>query len=140
MFKSSLVFVSSSILSLTIDAARGATAADEANRGVADLDLTRDVEDLDLGIEVVARTKRRVLLVHHHVARPRHVLLVQTLDVHADVVTRAGRFLALVVHLHREHLAAARVRGRVRREEADLLTRLHRPLLHAAGNDVTVEM
>merc|ERR1719197_739905 len=119
------------------DAARGATAADEANRGVADLDLTRDIEDLDLGIEVVARTKRRVLLVNHHVARPRHVLLVQTLDVHADVVARAGRFLALVVHLHREHLAAARVRGRVRREEADLLTRLHRPLLHAPGNHVT---
>merc|ERR1719409_1648759 len=119
------------------DAARGATAADEANRGIADLDLTRDVEDLDLGIEVVARTKRRVLLVNHHVARPRHVLLVQTLDVHTDVVARAGRFLALVVHLHREYLAAARVRGRVRREEADLLTRLHRPLLHTAGNNVT---
>jgi len=31
----------------------------------ADLDLTRDVENLDLGIEVVTRTKRRVLLVHH---------------------------------------------------------------------------
>merc|ERR1719241_3557 len=119
------------------DAARGATAADEANRGVADLDLTRDVEDLDLGIEVVARTKRRVLLVHHDVARPRHVLLVQTLDVHADVVARAGRVLALVVHLHREHLSAARVRRRVRREEANLLTRLHRPLLHASGNDIT---
>merc|ERR1719197_1923581 len=119
------------------DAARGTTAADEANRGVADLDLTRDVEDLDLGIEVVARTKRRVLLVHHHVARPRHVLLVETLDVHADVVTRAGRFPALVVHLHRENLAAARVRSRVRREEADLLTGLHRSLLHASGNDVT---
>merc|ERR1719333_2098357 len=119
------------------DAARGATAADEANRGVADLDLTRDVEDLDLGIEVVARSKRSVLLVHHDVARPRHVLLVETLDVHADVVARARRVLALVVHLHREHLAAARVRGRVRREEADLLTRLHRALLHASGNDVT---
>merc|ERR1719359_2263863 len=119
------------------DAARRAPTADEANRGVANLDLTRDVEDLDLGIEVVARTKRRVLLVDHHVARPRHVLLVETLDVHADVVARARRVLALVVHLHREHLAAARVRGRVRREEADLLTRLHRALLHTSGNDVT---
>merc|ERR1719335_1485318 len=49
------------------DAARRAAAANEANRGVTDLDLTRDVEDLDLRIEVVARTKRRVLLVHHHV-------------------------------------------------------------------------
>merc|ERR1719359_622599 len=119
------------------DAARRTTAADEANRGVADLDLTRDVEDLDLGIEVVARPKRRILLVNHHVTRPRHVLLVQTLDVHADVVARAGRILTLVVHLHREHLAAARVRGRVRREEANLLARLHRTLLHTPGDDVT---
>merc|ERR1719197_1519625 len=118
------------------DAASRASAADEANRGVTDLDLTRDVEDLDLGVEVVARAKRGVLLVHHHVARPRHVLLVQTLDVHANVVARAGRLLALVVHLHREHLAAARVRGRVRREEADLLTRLHRSLLHTPGNHI----
>merc|ERR1711881_88251 len=38
------------------DAARRATAADKANRGVANLDLTGDVEDLDLGIEIVART------------------------------------------------------------------------------------
>merc|ERR1719375_2552852 len=119
------------------DAARRTTAADEADRGVADLDLTRDVEDLDLRIEVVARAERRVLLVHHHVARPRHVLLVETLDVHADVVARARRILALVVHLHREHLAAARVRGRVRREEANLLTRLHRALLHTSGNHIT---
>jgi elongation factor 1-alpha len=54
-----------------------------------------------------------------------------------DVVARAGRILTLVVHLHREDLAAARVRGRVRREEADLLTRLHRALLHTPGNDIT---
>merc|ERR1719263_2388523 len=106
------------------DAARGAPAADEADRRIADLDLTRDVEDLDLGIEVVARTKRRVLLV-------------ETLDVHADVVARAGRLLTLVVHLDREDLAAARVRGRVRREEADLLTRLHGPLLDAPGDHIT---
>merc|ERR1719407_412416 len=119
------------------DAARGAPAADEANRGVADLDLTRDVEDLDLRVEVVARPKRRVLLVHHDVARARHVLLVETLDVHADVVARARRILALVVHLHREDLAAARVRRRVRREEADLLTRLDRALLHTSGNHIT---
>merc|ERR1719326_2288303 len=119
------------------DAAGRAPAADEADRRVADLDLARDVEDLDLGVEVVAGAERGVLLVDHHVARPRHVLLVETLDVHADVVAGAGRVLALVVHLHREHLAAARVRGRVRREEADLLTRLHGPLLNTPGNDIT---
>merc|ERR1719375_2613599 len=43
----------------------------------------------------------------------------------------------LVVHLHREHLPAARVRRRVRRKEAHLLTWLHRALLHAPGNHVT---
>merc|ERR1719191_1133989 len=119
------------------DAARRAPAADEADRRVADLDLTGDVEDLDLGVEVVASAEGGVLLVDHHVARPRHVLLVETLDVHPDVVAGAGGVLALVVHLHREDLAAARVRGRVRREEADLLTRLHRALLHASGNHIT---
>merc|ERR1719281_1387021 len=119
------------------DAARRAPAAHEADRRVADLDLTRNVEDLDLGVEVVAGAKGGVLLVNHHVTRARHVLLVETLDVHADVVTRAGRILALVVHLDREDLAAARVRGRVRREEADLLARLHRSLLHTPGDDIT---
>merc|ERR1712093_91269 len=84
-----------------------------------------------------ARAQGRVLLVHHHVARARHVLLLQTLDVHADVVTRARRVLALVVHLHREHLAAARVRRGVRRQEDDLLTRLHRALLDTPGDHVT---
>merc|ERR1719359_150741 len=119
------------------DAAGRTPAAHEADGGVADLDLARDVEDLDLRIEVVAGAERRVLLVDHHVAGPRHVLLVETLDVHADVVARAGGVLALVVHLHREDLAAARVRGRVRREEADLLARLHRSLLDTPGNHIT---
>merc|ERR1712072_949052 len=50
------------------DAARRAAAAHEADRGVADLDLARDVEHLDLGIEVLARAQARVLLVHHYVA------------------------------------------------------------------------
>ena len=82
-------------------------------------------------------TLRGQIYSYDNVAGPRHVLLVQTLDVHADVVARAGRLLALVVHLDREDLAAARVRGRVRREEADLLTRLHGPLLDAPGDHIT---
>merc|ERR1719408_742307 len=117
--------------------ARRAAAPHEADRGVADLDLARDVKHLDLGVEVLAGAQARVLLVHHHVARARHVVLLETLHVHADVVTRARRVLALVVHLHREHLAAARVRRGVRRQEHDLLTRLHRALLDTPGDHVT---
>merc|ERR1711907_781657 len=42
------------------DAARRAPAADEADRRVADLDLARDVEDLDLRVEVVASAEGSV--------------------------------------------------------------------------------
>merc|ERR1711964_782623 len=118
------------------DAARGTPAAHEPDRRITDLDLTGDVQDLNLGVEVAGRTKSGVLLVHHHVARARHVLLVETLNVHADVVTGARLILALVVHLHSEDLARARVRGRVGRQEHHLLTRLHAALLHAARNNV----
>ena len=82
--------------------------------------LSRVPKHLDLRVEVGARAQARVLLVDHHVARARHVVLLETLDVHADVVTRVRQVLALVVHLHREHLAAAGVRRRVRRQEDHL--------------------
>merc|ERR1711998_185325 len=117
-------------------AARRPTAPHEADRGVPDLDLTRDVEHLDLSVKVGTGAEGAVLLVHHHVAGARHVLLVETLDVHANVVPRAALIVALVVHLHREHLAHARRRGRVRREEHHLLTRLHDALLHAPGHHI----
>merc|ERR1719174_1674986 len=60
-------------------AARRAAAADEADRRVADLDLARDVEGLDLRGELTAAVERGVLLVDHDVADAGHVLLVETL-------------------------------------------------------------
>merc|ERR1719352_810857 len=116
--------------------ARRAAAAHEADRRVADLDLARDVEDLDLSVEALRRAERRVLLVHHHVARARHVLLVETLDVHADVVARATLLVALVVHLDGEDLAGAGRRRSVRRQEHHLLARLHEALLDTPGNHI----
>merc|ERR1719313_461775 len=75
-------------------AARRAAAAHEANRRVAQLDLTRDVKRLNLRGELAAAVEGAVLLVDHHVADARHVLLVETLDVEADVVTRLGDLVA----------------------------------------------
>merc|ERR1719326_1897765 len=67
--------------------ARGAAAAHEGDGGVAALELAGDVENLDLGVEVLARLEGGVLLVDHDVTGAGHVDLVETLDVHADVVT-----------------------------------------------------
>merc|ERR1712058_198882 len=46
------------------DAARGTPAAHEPDRRITDLDLTGDVQNLDLGIEIPGRSESRVLLVH----------------------------------------------------------------------------
>merc|ERR1719160_917025 len=92
-------------------AARRAAAAHEADRRVADLDLAGDVEGLDLRGELAAAVEGGVLLVDHDVTNARHVLLVETLDVKADVVTRLGLLVARVVHLDGEDLAAAGVGG-----------------------------
>merc|ERR1712176_1471130 len=118
------------------DAARSAPAAHEADRGVADLDLVRDVEHLDLRVELLRLTQGGVLLVDHNVARTGHVVLVQALDVEANVVPWVGEVDALVVHLHGEHLACARVRSGVRGQEYDLLAWLHHALLHAPGEHI----
>mmetsp|Transcript_73712 Transcript_73712/g.208779 ORF Transcript_73712/g.208779 Transcript_73712/m.208779 type:complete len:344 (-) Transcript_73712:164-1195(-) len=117
-------------------ACRSATP-DKANGRVANLDLVGDVEHLNLRIELARLSQRGVLLVHHDVARPWHVVLVEALDVQANVVARVGKVNTLVVHLHSEHLAGAGVRGRVRGEEDHLLTGLHHALLDAAGENVT---
>mmetsp|Transcript_2375 Transcript_2375/g.7858 ORF Transcript_2375/g.7858 Transcript_2375/m.7858 type:complete len:464 (+) Transcript_2375:152-1543(+) len=119
------------------DLARGATAADETNRGVTRLEFTRNVERLHLRGELLARGEGGVLLVNHDVTSARHVELVETLDVHTDVITRSGGFDALVVHFDGENLTTARVGRGVGREEDNIFTRLDETLLDATGEDIT---
>merc|ERR1711963_353055 len=118
------------------DTAGSTAAAHEDNRRVASLDLVGDIQHLDLSIELTGLAQSGVLLVDHHIARARHVVLVQTLDVEANVVTRVGEVHPLVVHLHGEDLAGARVGGSVGWQEDHLLTRLHHTLLHTAGQHI----
>merc|ERR1711939_803144 len=118
------------------DAAGSTAAAHEANRRVALLDLVWDVEHLNLSVELLSLAQGGILLIDHHVATSWHVVLVETLDVQAHVVTRVGEVDTRVVHLDGEDLARARVRCRVRWQEDDLLTWLHDALLDAAGEDI----
>merc|ERR1712014_554790 len=67
------------------DAACRSSASHEADWRVSSLDLIRDAQHLDLGVEFFRLPQGRVLLVDHDVAGARHVF-VQTLDVEADVV------------------------------------------------------
>merc|ERR550537_1661800 len=119
------------------DAAGGTATAHEADWRIADFDLVWDVQHLNLSIELFGLAQSGVLLVHHHVTGARHVLLVQTLDVQANVVTRVGEVHTLVVHLHSEHLASAWVGAGVSGQEDHLLTRLHLTLLNTAGQHIT---
>merc|ERR550532_2478370 len=112
-------------------------AAHEANRRVTHLDLVRDVQHLDLGIKFSCLPECGVLLVDHYIPGPRHVLLVQTLDVKADIVTGISLVHTLVVHLHCEHLASARIGRGVGGQENNFLSRLNNSLLHAACQHVS---
>merc|ERR1711920_274726 len=118
------------------DAASRAAATHEADRRVSYFDLVGDIKDLDLGVELLRLPEGGVLLVHHHVPGTRHVLLVQALDVEADIVAWVRIVHALVVHLDREHLACARIRSSVRGQENHLLTGLHHALLDAASEHI----
>merc|ERR1719229_832238 len=119
------------------DTACSTAAAHEANGGVACLDLVGDVQNLDLSIELPSLAQGGVLLVDHDVAGTGHVVLVKTLDVQAHVVTRVGEVHTLVVHLHGEDLASARVGGSVGRQEDHLLSWLHHTLLNTASKHIT---
>merc|ERR1719316_24536 len=66
-----------------------------------------------------------------------HVVLVEGLHVHANVVTRQTRLDTLVVHLHGEHLASACIGSSVGGEEHNFLTRLDRALLDTASEHIT---
>merc|ERR1719497_267983 len=115
------------------DTAGSAAAAHEADWRVAGLDLVWNVEHLDLSIELPGLAESGVLLVHHDVTGARHVVLVQTLDVEADVVTWVGELHTTVVHLDREDLASAWIGCGVRWQEHNFLTRLYDTLLDASG-------
>ena len=67
----------------------------------------------------------------------RHVLLIQVLHVHTDVVTRTGFIDTLVVHFDGDDLTQARVGGGVGRQEADFFVRLDDTLFDAAGQHIT---
>merc|ERR1712084_59891 len=92
------------------DTACRSAATHETNRRVAHLYLIRDIEHLDLGVELFRLCKSRVLLVDHDVTTARHVVLVQAFDVEADVIAWVSEVDTLVVHLHREYLARAWIR------------------------------
>ena len=117
--------------------ARGAAAAHERDGGVAGLELAGDVEHLDLGVEVLACLEGGVLLVDHYITGAGHVDLVETLDVHANVVTRVSLVDALVVHLDGEYLTSAGVGDGVRGDEHDIFTGADRTLFNAAREDIT---
>jgi len=119
------------------DTASGAAATDETDRGVTLLDFTRDIEDLHLGGEGLDGHQGGVFLVDHDITGTRHVLLVETLDVESDVVTRHGFLDLLVMHFDGEHLAAASVGGGVGRHEDDFFVALDDTLLDAAGQHIT---
>mmetsp|Transcript_45250 Transcript_45250/g.75478 ORF Transcript_45250/g.75478 Transcript_45250/m.75478 type:complete len:492 (+) Transcript_45250:209-1684(+) len=114
-----------------------AAATHEADGGVANLELAGDVQGLDLGGEVLHGLEGGVGLVDHHVTGVGHVQLVQTLNVHADVVAGGGSVHALVVHLHGEHLARAGVGDSVGGHEDDFLVGLDESLLNAASEHIT---
>merc|ERR1712187_266843 len=50
------------------DPASGAAASHKANRRIADLDLVRDVEHLDLRVKLPRLAQGSVLLVNHYIA------------------------------------------------------------------------
>jgi len=119
------------------DATGGTSASDEANGGVTNLNLTGDVQGLDLSGEIHNVTQSGVRLENHHIARTRHIVFLETLDVHSDVVTGLGRVHALVVHLDSENLASARISLSVRGHEQNLIVGLHNSLLYATGKHIT---
>merc|ERR1719453_1066383 len=118
------------------DTASCTTASHKANWRIANLDLIWNVQDLDLGIKGSSLAESCVLLVDHHITRAGHVVLVQTLDVQANIVTWTCKVHTLVVHLHSEDLACARIGSSVRWQEDHLFVWLHQTLLHTASQDI----
>ena len=122
-----------------LDETTGGTATtDVTDWRVTSLDGAGNVENGDLGGEVLGGLEGIVLLVDHDVTDTRHVILVEGLDVHANVVTGlTSLFETLVVHLDGEDLARASGGGGVGREEENILTRKDVTLLDAASEHIT---
>ncbi len=117
--------------------AGSASAADEADGGVAALELAGNVvESLDLADEGLGALEGAVLGVDHDVTGAGHVVLVKTLDVHANVVTGLGSIDTLVVHLDSKDLASTGSTGGVGGHEDDVLAGVDKALLDAASQNV----
>jgi hypothetical protein len=116
---------------------RSTTAADEADGGVPTLELTGDLEGLDLGSEVLDGLEGSVVFVDHDVTSVGHVVLVKTLDVHANVVTGLSLVHTLVVHLDGEDLSFAWHTRSVGGEEDDILVGLNKALLNTSRKHIT---
>merc|ERR1712072_1304106 len=114
-----------------------AGSADKGNGAVADLELSGVVHDLDLDGERLDAANGVVRLEDHDVANTGHVVLVQALDVEANVVASLGSLDRLVVHLDGEDLASAGSGGGVGGEEDNLITRADGALLHTASEHIT---
>jgi hypothetical protein len=115
----------------------GTSSSDEGNWAVTRLQLTRVVEDLDVGCERLGSVDGVISLDDHDIANTRHVVLWQGLDVHTDVVTLAGLWDLLVVHFDSEDLSSARSGCRVGWQEKDFITRLDGTLFDTASEDIT---
>ncbi len=119
------------------DLASGTSATDESDGRVSSLDLTRDIQSLDLGGEILDGLHSQIRLQDHDVTGTGQVVLVKTLDIHTDVVTGTSLVDTLVMHLHSEHLTSARVGSSVGRHEDDFLTGLDNTLLDTSSKDIT---
>lgn len=119
------------------DFAGRTSTANETDRGVTDLDFRRNVEGLNLGREVLAWAQAVVRLEDHDVTDTGHTVLLETLDVEADVVTGRRLLDTLVVLLNGEHLALTRVSGGVRRHEDNFLVLGNGSLLDTPGKNIT---
>lgn len=115
----------------------GTSSSDECDWAVSSLQLTRVVEDLNVGCERLGSVDGVISLDDHDITDTRHVVLWQGLNVHTDVVTLAGLWDLLVVHFDGEDLSCARSGCRVGWQEEDFVTRLDGTLFDTASEDIT---
>jgi len=125
-------------LPVDLDHSYGGTAStDEGDGAITVLQLSRVIQNTDLGGEGLDSVDGGVRLEDHDVSNTRHVLLLQTFDVETAVVTRDGSRDRLVVHFDGEDLSIARSGGGVSGQEDDFLSRLDGSLLDTAGQHIT---